>query len=59
MKLQICAEVEGHFMLKDKVSTKLYPYEFSIFEKQGKKYISVTKPVVFHRVCPAFLRWLV
>jgi len=45
MKLQICAEVEGHFMLKDKVSTKLYPYEFSIFEKQGKKYISVTKPV--------------
>lgn len=45
MKLQICAEVEGHFMLKDKVSAKLYPYEFSIFEKQGKKYISVTKPV--------------
>ena len=45
MRLQICAEIEGNFILKDKVETKLYPYEFSLFFKEGKKYISVSKPV--------------
>lgn len=45
MKLQICAEIEGSFILKDKVETRLYPYEFSLFLKEGKKFISVTKPV--------------
>lgn len=45
MKIQICAEIEGLFLLKDKVDAKLYPYEFSIFKKEGKRYISVTKPV--------------
>lgn len=45
MKLQICAEIEGNFLLKDRVEAKLYPYEFSISSKGGKHYISVTKPV--------------
>lgn len=45
MKLQICAEIEGLFLLKDKVEAKLYPYEFCIFSKENKRYISVTKPV--------------
>lgn len=45
MKLQICAEIEGNFLLKDRVDAKLYPYVFSIFSKEEKRYISVTKPV--------------
>lgn len=45
MRLQICAEIEGLFLLKDKVEAKLYPYDFCIFAKEGKRYISVTKPV--------------
>ena len=45
MKLQICAEIEGYFLLKDRIDAKLYPYDFSIFSKGGKHYISVTKPV--------------
>lgn len=45
MKLQICAEIEGNFLLKDRVDAKLYPYDFSIFFKEEKRYISVTKPV--------------
>lgn len=45
MRLQICAEIEGVFLLKDKVEAKLYPYEFCIFAKDDKRYISVTKPV--------------
>ena len=45
MKLQICAEIEGLFLLKNQVTAKLYPYEFNIFEKEGKRFISITKPV--------------
>lgn len=45
MKIQICAEIEGLFLLKDKVEAKLYPYEFCLFVKESKKYISITKPV--------------
>ena len=45
MKLQICAEVEGLFLLENRVEANLYPYEFSLFLKDGKRYISVTKPV--------------
>lgn len=45
MKLQICAEIEGLFLLKNQVTAKLYPYEFNIFEKGGKRLISITKPV--------------
>ena len=45
MKLQICAEIDGNFLLNDRVDAKLYPYEFSIFSKKGKYCISVTKPV--------------
>lgn len=45
MKLQICAEIEGRFLLKEKVEAKLHPYEFSIYVKEDKFYISVTKPV--------------
>ena len=45
MKLQICAEIEGNFLLKDRVDAKLYPYVFSIFSMEEKRYISVTKPV--------------
>lgn len=45
MKLQICAEIEGNFLLKDRVDAKLYPYVFSIFSKEEKRYISITKPV--------------
>ncbi len=45
MKLQICAEIEGLFLLKEKVTAKLYPYEFVLFQNNDKRYISVTKPV--------------
>lgn len=45
MKLQIYAEIEGNFLVKDRVYAQLYPYEFSVFSKEGKHYISVTKPV--------------
>lgn len=49
MKLQICAEVEGLFLLENRVEAKLYPYEFSLFLKDGKRYISVTKPVIDYK----------
>ena len=45
MKLRLCAEIEGLFLLQEKVTAKLFPYEFEIFPKDGKRYISVTKPV--------------
>lgn len=45
MKLQICAEIEGNFLLRKEINAKLYPYEFVIFLKDDKYYISVTKPV--------------
>ena len=45
MKLCICAEIEGLFLLQEKVMAKLFPYEFELFQKDGKRYISVTKPV--------------
>ena len=45
MRLQICAEIDGFFLLKDRIDAKLHPYEFSIFSKDGKRFISVTKPV--------------
>ncbi|MBM6660185.1 hypothetical protein [Marseilla massiliensis] len=45
MKLQLCAEIEGHFLLKSKVEAKRNQYDFEIFEKEGKYFISITKPV--------------
>lgn len=45
MKLQICAEIEGLFLLKSKVEAKSYPYHFEILEKDGKYFICITKPV--------------
>ena len=45
MKLCICAEIEGLFLFQEKVMAKLFPYEFELFQKDGKRYISVTKPV--------------
>ena len=45
MKLQLCAEIEGLFLLPETVTAKLFPYEFEIFQKDNKRYISVTKPV--------------
>lgn len=45
MKLQIRAEIEGSFILKERIDTKLYPYDFSIYSKDGKRYISITKPI--------------
>ena len=45
MKLQLCAEIEGQFLLKEKVTAKFFPYEFVLFSRGEKRYISVTKPV--------------
>ena len=45
MKLQICAEIEGLFLIKEPIVAKLYPYEFDIFCNNGKYFISITKPV--------------
>lgn len=45
MKLQICAEIEGLFLIKDKIEAKLYPYEFLLFNNESRFYISITKPV--------------
>ena len=45
MKLQICAEIEGLFLIKEPIVAKLYPYEFNIFCNNGKYFISITKPV--------------
>lgn len=53
MKIQIIAEIEGNFLLTTKVSAKLYPYDFEIFEEKGKRYISITKPIKdFEDVAP-------
>lgn len=46
MKLQICAEIEGQFLLRSKVEAKLHPYHFEIFKNGEKYFISITKPVV-------------
>lgn len=35
MKLQICAEIEGLFLIKEPIVAKLYPYEFDIFATMG------------------------
>lgn len=45
MKLKICAEIEGQFLLKSNVEANLYPYHFEIYKKDGKYFISITKPV--------------
>ena len=45
MKLQICAEIEGQFLLKDKVEAKLYPYHFEILKKDDRYFIRITKTV--------------
>lgn len=45
MKIRICAEIEGLFLIQEKVTAKLFPYEFELFQRDGKRYISVTKPV--------------
>ncbi len=45
MKLQICAEIEGLFLIKEPVIAKLYPYEFKIFDNENRFFISITKNV--------------
>ena len=45
MKIQLCAEIEGLFLLKEKVTATLPPYAFELFQKDGKHFISVTRPV--------------
>lgn len=45
MKIRLCAEIEGQFLFQEKVTAKHYPYEFELFQKDGKRYISITKPV--------------
>ena len=45
MKLQICAEIEGLFLIKEPIVAKSYPYDFDIFCNNGKYFISITKPV--------------
>lgn len=47
MKLQICAEIEGRFVLKSKVEAKLKPFDSEIFEKEGRYFISITKLDVY------------
>ena len=57
MKLQICAEIEGLFLIKEPVVAKLYPYEFDIFCNNGKYFISITKPVKnYEEYAPKMLR---
>ncbi len=46
MKLQLCAEIEGQFLLNYRVEAKLYPFVFEIYEEKGQKFISITKPIV-------------
>ncbi len=45
MKIQIIAEIEGQFLLNKPVIAKLHPYEFVIYEENGKRYVSVSKPI--------------
>jgi hypothetical protein len=55
MKIQIVAEIEGLFILDQTITAKLYPYEFSIFKENLKRYISITKPIKDYRnVAPQF-----
>lgn len=49
MRIQIIAEVEGLFILDKPVNAKLYPYEFSIYEENSKRYISVSKPITYYQ----------
>lgn len=49
MKIQIVAEIEGLFILDQTITAKLYPYEFSIFKENLKRYISITKPIKDYR----------
>lgn len=42
MKLQICAEIEGQFLLRSKVEAKLRPYHFEIFKNGEKYFINVS-----------------
>lgn len=46
MKLQICAEIEGQFLLRSKVEAKLRPYHFEIFKNGEKYFISITKLII-------------
>lgn len=45
MKLQICAQIDGKFLIDNKVEAKIHPYDFEIFEREKKYFISITKPV--------------
>lgn len=53
MRIQIIAEIEGLFILDKPVNAKLYPYEFSIYEENSKRYISISKPITnYQEVAP-------
>ncbi len=45
MKIQIVAEIEGNFILNQPIIVNHSPYEFSVYEDRGKRYISVSKPI--------------
>lgn len=46
MKLEVCAEIKGGFIINGIIASKSNPYDFSIFEKDSRLYISVVKTVV-------------
>ncbi len=55
MRIQIIAEIEGLFLLDKPVNAKLYPYDFSIYEENSKRYISISKPIKnYQEVAPRF-----
>lgn len=45
MKIQIVAEIEGNFILNEPIIVKMPPYEFTVYEEECKRYISVSKPI--------------
>lgn len=46
MKLEVRAEIKGGFIINEIITAKSYPYDFYIFEEDGRLYISVIKEVV-------------
>ena len=45
MKLQICAEILGYFVLADDFIIKFGDYEFMVYLKNSTKFISITKRI--------------
>ena len=45
MRLKICAQIDGRFLLNESLVVPVYSYELSIFKENGKHYISITAPI--------------